>query len=488
MFIHKSIHKSIKTGFLFFILIAVPSCKGETAVFDVNNLIGKENLVDVLICGSGPAGLNAAIHGARSGLKTVVLEGAEPGGQLTKSSGVENYPGFSKIPGMELIDTVRKQTEDFGAEFLSDAIVGVDFSSWPYKVTTEGGLTIHAMTLIVATGSSPKMLGVPGEELYYGRGVGHCAICDGPFYKGQQVVVIGGGDSAVEEAVQLINFGVGKVIVLVRADRMRAIKSGQDRLKKEDRVQIKHNTGVIEILGDGNGVVGVKVFDKETGEYIIEAKAVFEAIGSTPNTGFLQGKAQMDERGYLKMKDRSQETTIKGVYAAGDVESNRPKQAIIASGMGCQAGIEAVKFLTEELGLDRKFMSKLKYYKGKATGQESDKDSHVVQAKEITSGEQFKKEVLDKNSGLVLVDFYTESCVICKKVSKDLEGLETDFAGKLKLFKIDAMGKDVIAVAQQYSVTQVPRLLLFKNGNILKDYSGQVPTIVDLTDLLNKNI
>lgn len=487
-----------RSGLLLAILIVSPACKGDKEIvgenFDVNNALGKENLVDILILGSGPAGLNAAIHGARSRFTTLVLDGNTPGGQLTKSAEVENYPGFSKIPGADLIDTIRKQTEDFGVEFLGDSLTDVDFSSWPYKVKTENGLTIHAMTLIVTTGSSPRKLGIPGEEEYYGRGVSVCAICDGPFYKNQDVVVIGGGDSAIEEATQLINFGVGKVTVLVRADKMRAIKSGQDRLKKEEKVFIKHNTKVQEIVGDGKVLTGVKVLDKSTGEsYVIPAKGVFLAIGSTPNTWFLKGKVDMDNNGYLKMIGRTQQTTRKAVYASGDVEAGRPRQAIIASGTGCQSAIEAVKFLSEELGLDRKFMSKLKdnYYKGKSGKNQQDgcKDNEA-EVKKLETVSQFEKEVLQSTKGLVFVDFYTSSCVSCKQIMQYMTELLPDYCNKLSAFKIDAEDANFADIIKKYSVAKVPRILLFKNGQLVQDSQNFSQSLnkQGLRDMIDKNI
>ncbi|KKP27094.1 MAG: Thioredoxin reductase [candidate division TM6 bacterium GW2011_GWF2_30_66] len=480
-----------KSSFLLCILMVVPACKGvkneSDESFDITSCLGKENLVDILVLGSGPAGLTAAIHGARSRFTTLVLEGNTPGGQLTRSSGIENYPGFPMIPGQDLMDIMRKQTEDFGAEFLSDSAVDIDFSSWPYRVKTENGMIIHAMTLIVTTGSSPRMLGVPGEQEYYGRGLSVCAICDGPMNKNQDVVVIGGGDSAIEEAIQLINFGAKKVTVLVRADKMRAIKSGQDRLKKEENVFIKHNMKVLEIVGDGNDLTGVKVFDKINNEtYVIPAHGVFLAIGSYPNTEFLKGKMEMDERNCLKMKDRTQQTTKKAVYAAGDVEAGRPRQAVIAAGMGSQACIEAVKFLSEELGLDRKFMFRLKenYYKGKSDQNNYDKE---IELRKLETADQFEKEVLQEASKLVLVDFYTDSCPSCMQMMPIISQLAVNYPNKLLTVKINAADESFVDIVKKYGITRVPRILLFKNGKIVDDI-GKALSEKALSDILEKHI
>lgn len=482
--------KSLKALFLAGIFISMPACKGtKEEAIDINNALGKENLVDVLVLGSGPAGLAAAGHCARSGFNALILEGNVPGGQLTRSSGVENFPGFKETPGQDLIEAIRVQTEGFGVEFLSEMASNIDFSSWPYKVKTEDGMTIHAMSIVVATGSSPRMLDVPGEQKYYGHGVSICAICDGPFYKNQDVVVVGGGDSAVEEAIQLVNFGAAKVTVLVRADKMRAIKAGQERLRKEEKVVIKYDTKVLEVLGDGEVLTGIKVQDKTSGQiYDIPASGVFLAIGSDPNTGFLKGKIDMDERGCLKMIARSQQTTKKAVYAAGDVEAGRPRQAIIAAGMGAQSGIEAVKFLTEELGLDRKFMSKLssQYFKGKGA-KAKQAASVAAELKHLENRAQFDKEVIGCKGKLILVDFYTESCTFCKLMPPIITELLGEYAGKFVAFKIDAMKPEFEKLVEEYNITRVPRLMLFKDGNKVEDIEKALSK-QELKDLIQKHI
>lgn len=349
-----------KTTSTIAVLMFISSCIGGASdEFDINNAFSKENLVDVLICGSGPAGLCAAIHGARSRLNTLVIEGNSPGGQLMRTTWVENFPGIEKIMGPELIAKIRKQASNFGAEFLSDAVKAIDLSSWPYKVTTENGLQLHAMSIIVATGVFPRSLGIPGEQEYFGKGVSHCAICDGPFYKGEDVIVVGGGDSAVEEAMQLAPYAK-KITVLVRGTKMRAVPIMRERLEGYDNIEVKYNTALKEILGDGNQVTGATLLDKVSRKvYHMPISGVFLAVGSTPNTLFLKGNVEMDSRGFLILKGRTQKTSKKGVYAAGDVEADRGHQAIIASGSGVQACIDAYKFLTEEIGLNTKVVSKL---------------------------------------------------------------------------------------------------------------------------------
>jgi len=478
-----------KTGFSLLLLLGISSCiGGESYKFNVENALGKENLVDILIAGSGPAGLTAAVHGARSRFNTVVLEGPNPGGQLMRTTWVENFPGVEKIKGPELIAAMRKQAEGFGAEFISDSVEDIDFSSWPYKVTTQNGMTIHAMSVIVATGASPRKLGIPGEELYWGKGVGTCAICDGPLYKGEEVVVIGGGDSAVEEAIQLVNFGVGKVTVLVRSDKMRAIRIMQERIKEEESVFVKHNTVVKEIVGDGEFVTGIRVVDKISGEeYVIPVTGVFLAIGSEPNTWFLKNTAQMDQKGYLVLQDRTQKTSKEGVFAAGDVEAERQHQAIIACGTGAQACIEAVDdWLTREIGLSRKVMRKLKdcYYKKKVAGE------ITVDLKEVKTVEAFRSEVLE-SAIPVIVDFYTQSCVSCKQMVPVIEAFAKDYSKKVKILKVDAgTAVDIVNLIKEaygISIMKVPYVMVFKDGKLVDKNLGAL-TRNELSQMMCKHI
>jgi len=476
--------KFYKVSFALVILLCISSCIGRTSEsFDINNAIGKENLVDALIVGSGMAGLNASMYYARQGYNVLVLEGESPGGALTRTNEIENFPGVVEKTGPELMESIREQSDSFGVEFSEDLLQEIDFSSWPYRVTTEEGVTIHAMTVIIATGSSPRELGVPGEEEYFGKGIFTCAICDGFLYKGKEVIVVGGGDSAVEEALQLINFGVEKVTVLVRGAKMRAIKHLRDRLKEEDKVVVKHHNVIEEVLGDGQGVTGARVLDKISGKSeVIPAAGILVAIGSVPNTWFLKDTVDMDIRGYLLLKGRSQQTSQKAVYAAGDVEANISHQAIIAAGMGRKASIEAVKFLTEEVGLSRKVRAKLQnsYYKGPSSRPPSLKLRRAAQdrprdeegdspVKKLENLDQFKEKVFTVSDKLVIVDFYTEFCPSCKAMLPAMEMVAKEYADSVCIYKVDAgIATDI---AKECKVTSVPRVLVFKSGKIVEDES-----------------
>jgi thioredoxin reductase (NADPH) len=301
-----------------------------------------------VIVGTGPAGLTAAIYLARANLNPLVIEGMEPGGQLTTTTEVENFPGFPDgIMGPELMDNMRKQAERFGAEFKSGWVNSVDLSKRPFKLFLSGDETIETESLIISTGASAKHLGIPGEKVNIGRGVSTCATCDGFFFRGKKLVVVGGGDSAMEEANFLTKFAT-EVTVVHRRNELRASKIMQDRARANEKIKWALNRTPLEVLSGDQGVTGIKVRNNETGEEeVIETDGVFVAIGHTPNTGFLGGAVETDELGYIKVKPGTTETNIPGVFACGDVQDSRYRQAITAAGSGCMAALDAERFLTE---------------------------------------------------------------------------------------------------------------------------------------------
>ncbi len=305
----------------------------------------------VVIMGSGPAGLTAALYTARANLEPVMFEGMEAGGQLTLTTDVENYPGFPNgILGPELIESMRKQAQRFGATSIMREINSVDLSSKPFKVSF-GDTEIETDTLIIASGASAKMLGLESEKTLLGHGVSTCATCDGFFFKDNELVVVGGGDSAVEEATFLTKFA-SKVNIVHRRDQLRASKIMQDRAFNNDKIEFIWNSVVEEILGSTDeGVNGVMLKDVITGELKNkECQGVFIAIGHNPNTSLFKGLLDMDELGYIQTKNGATETNIPGVFAAGDVQDVRYRQAITAAGSGCMAAMDAEKHL-EENGL-----------------------------------------------------------------------------------------------------------------------------------------
>ncbi len=301
------------------------------------------NVRKVVILGAGPAGLTAAIYLARDGLNPLVITGDLVGGQLTLTSLVENFPGFPEgILGPELMDLFRKQAERFGAELLYDRVVRVDFGSQPFKIFTESSL-VEAEVVIIATGASARLLGLEAERRLMGRGVSVCATCDGAFFRGKDVAVVGGGDSALEDALLLTNFA-NKVTVIHRRDRLRASLALQRRAFANPKISFKWNSVVEDILGE-KSVEGVVVRDVNSGEKeTLNVQGLFIAIGHEPNTEIFRGQIELDEKGYIVLKEGSM-TSIRGVFAAGDVHDHRYRQAITAAGFGCMAALDVERYL-----------------------------------------------------------------------------------------------------------------------------------------------
>ncbi len=302
----------------------------------------------VLIIGSGPAGYTAAIYAARANLKPILIQGIQPGGQLTITTDVENYPGFADvIQGPWLMEQMQKQAEHVGTQTIFDTILEIDFSRRPFRAMGDSGDTYLAETLIIATGAQARWLGLESEKKFQGFGVSACATCDGFFFRDKEVVIVGGGNTAVEEAIYLTNHA-NKVTLVHRRDHLRAEKIMQDRLFRNPKIQVVWNAVVEEVVGSSDpiGVTGVKIKNVLTGDIsTIPADGLFVAIGHSPATSLFKSKLELDAEGYLITKPDSTATNIPGIFAAGDVKDKVFRQAVTAAGMGCMAALEAERFI-----------------------------------------------------------------------------------------------------------------------------------------------
>lgn len=305
----------------------------------------------VIIIGSGPAGYTAAIYAARADMKPLLFEGqrlgGQPGGQLMLTTDVENFPGFPDgLMGPEMMEKFKAQALRFETRVVPEDVTEVDFSQRPFKVKA-GDSEYTAQTVIICTGAQAMWIGVPGEEKYQGHGVSACATCDGFFFKDKEILVVGGGDSAMEESNFLTKFAK-KVTVIHRRDSLRASKIMQERAKKNPKIEFMWNTEVREVLGDGTKMTGVRVFNNQTSEEReMAADGLFVAIGHKPNTSLFQGKIELDQKGYIVTKPGSTATSVEGVFAGGDVADHTYRQAVTAAGTGCMAALDAERWLSE---------------------------------------------------------------------------------------------------------------------------------------------
>lgn len=305
----------------------------------------------ILIIGSGPAGYTAGIYAARAGLKPILVSGTQVGGQLTITTEVENFPGFpTPIQGGELMQRMREQAQNLGVQIIDDTITEIDFEHRPFVCSSENANSYVSDSLIIATGASARWLGIPSETKFRGFGVSACATCDGFFYRNRNVAVVGGGNTALEEALYLTNFAKS-VTIIHRRDEFRADKTMQERVKQNPKINVAWNSVVAEIIGTDTplGVTGVKLKNVKTDNISdLAVDGVFIAIGHHPNTDLVKGHIELDAEGYIATKPDSCETSVKGVFAAGDIKDPHHRQAIIAAGSGCIAALEAEKYLNEQ--------------------------------------------------------------------------------------------------------------------------------------------
>ncbi len=301
--------------------------------------------VKTIIIGSGPAGFTAAIYLSRANLAPVLYEGITPGGQLTTTTEIENFPGYPDgVDGNQMMADLRRQAERFGADIRSGNITELDLSQRPFRVSVDGGAQIEAESVIIATGATAKYLGLPSELAFRGQGVSACATCDGFFYRKRDVAVVGGGDTAIEEATYLATL-CRQVYLVVRKDYLRASKAMQERVGKMENIEIIFESNVREVLGDESGVTGVRIEHNSGDERTLDVAGLFLAIGHTPQTDLVRGQIALDEEGYIATEAGTSKCSIEGVFAAGDVKDPHYRQAITAAGSGCVAALDCERFL-----------------------------------------------------------------------------------------------------------------------------------------------
>lgn len=451
-----------------------------------------ENLV---IIGSGPAGYTAAIYAGRANLKPVVFEGFQagglPGGQLMTTTEVENFPGFPQgITGPDLMDNMKAQAERWGAELYTEDVISVDLSQRPFTIRSEER-EVKAHSIVIATGATARRLGLPSEHEFWSRGISACAICDGatPIFHGAELAVIGAGDSAAEESIYLTKYG-SKVNLLVRSDKMRASKAMQDRVLSNPKIQVHWNTEVVDVFGNGQ-MTGVKIRDRKTGkETELHAKGLFYAIGHTPNTSLFKGQLELDEVGYVVTKHGSVETSVEGVFAAGDVQDHEFRQAITAAGTGCMAAMLAERWLSSN-GLIQEFhhqpetaVNELKSQPAAKKTEAEEAAGFSLQATRHEGGYALRKLFHDSDR-LILVKYVSPGCGPCHTLKPILNKVVDEFDGKIHFVEID-IDKDR-DIAENAGVTGTPTVQFFKNQELLKEVKG-VKQKSEYRQLIESNI
>lgn len=436
-----------------------------------------ENLV---IIGSGPAGYTAAIYAARANLKPVVFEGFQagglPGGQLMTTTEVENFPGFPQgITGPQLMDSMKAQAERWGAELYTEDVTFVDFSQRPFIVRSEER-EVRTHSIVIATGATAKRLGLPGEHQFWSRGISACAICDGatPIFHRAELAVIGGGDSAAEESIYLTKYG-DTVNMLVRGDKMRASKAMQDRVLSNPKITVHWNSEVVDVFGNDKHMEGVKIRNLKTNEETdLHVKGLFYAVGHKPNTDLFKGQLELDDVGYIVTKPGSVETSVEGVFAAGDVQDHEFRQAITAAGTGCMGAMLAERWLSVN-----DLLQEFHQIPATANNELQEVETPSTEPKEFDvqatrhEGGYALRKLFHDSDRLLVVKYVSPGCGPCHTLKPILNKVVDEFDGRIHFVEID-IEKDR-DIAENAGVNGTPTIQLFKNQELLVESKGIKP-------------
>lgn len=438
-----------------------------------------ENLV---IIGSGPAGYTAAIYAGRANLKPLVFEGYQmggiPGGQLMTTTEVENFPGFPEgITGPQLMDRMKAQALRWGSQLITEDVIAVDLSQRPFIVRSENR-EVRAHSLVIATGATAKRLHLPSEAQYWNAGISACAICDGatPIFKNVELAVIGGGDTAAEESLYLTKYG-SNVHLLVRSDKMRASKAMQDRVLNHPKITIHWQTEAVDVYGEGGFLRGLKIKNNLTGETgTLEARGLFYAIGHTPNTQIFQGQIELDETGYVVVKPGSVETSVEGVYAAGDVQDREFRQGITAAGTGCMAAMLAERWLSAQ-GLAQEFHQspESENYSKETDAQDAKADTEATFDPTVMRhrGSYALRKLYHESDRLLVVKYVSPTCGPCHMLKPILDKVIDEFEERIHFIEIDI--EEDPDIAEAAGVIGTPTLQFFKAKEKVSELKGVKP-------------
>lgn len=454
--------------FFFILLFVLAGIASWYVVFEqqhrsLESIVDKQNLIPVVILGSGPAGLSAGLFTARAKFPTVVLAGPLPGGQLSWVRQIENFPAKKRSSGQEVIQDLERQAKQFGAVIVQDAAQSINFNQWPFIVKTESEKELRALSLIIATGRVPKKLHIPGVDTYWGHGVGVCTICDAPFHKNQIVGVVGGGDTAVDHALQLASYAK-KVYMFVRDGDLDAFETAQEYVKENPKINIMYHTEIKEIRGNGKNVQSLIIENNQTRKRSeLPAQGIYFAIGWHPSTDIVQPEIKTNAKGFIKIGCQNQATNVEGVFAAGDVTNANANygKAGAAAGSGIKAGMDAIDYL-QNISVGPQLIKK------DATLQtQVETDSSIS---EITSKEMFDQFIKKYSDNLILLEFYTEYCPVCKAIIPVLQDIQKTATPKTYAAKLNI--QDVPDLVKKFGVSTAPYFVVLKNGEVIGSSSS----------------